>query len=178
MLYSLLLTVVAVSVSVTSVHAWTLPKTTTTFTSTSTSTSTQLGAAAVSRQDMLKTVIGGAFASVIVSSPMPVFAEATEAGVQYEVIKSGDGPKPDVGELAAIRFRAYAGDIKIDDIFDSPEPYYTRLGSGGLIKGVETTLPLMRLGDRWKLTIPVSCMGVWVGLTWMLTRIEATGAEG
>lgn len=23
------------------------------------------------------------------------------------------------------------------------------------MKGVETTLPLMRLGDRWKLTIPV-----------------------
>jgi peptidylprolyl isomerase len=71
-------------------------------------------------------------------------------------VKSGDGPKPEVGELAAIRFAAYSGEIKIDDIFDTPEPYYTRLGSGGLLKGVETTLPLMRLGDRWKLSIPVS----------------------
>ena len=111
---------------------------------------------------MLKTVIGGAFvgaAGVITASsqPMPVLAaETTAAGVSYEVVKSGDGPKPEIGELAAIRFRAFAGSNKIDDIFDTPEPYYTRIGSGALIKGVESTLPLMRVGDYWKLTIPVS----------------------
>ena len=79
------------------------------------------------------------------------------SGVVYEVVKTGKGGvKPEVGELIAIRFAAFVGDRKIDDIFDTPEPYYTRLGSGGLLKGVETTLPLMKLGDRWKLTIPVS----------------------
>ena len=61
-----------------------------------------------------------------------------------------------MGELVAIRFAAYNGDLKIDDIFDTPEPYYTRLGSGGLLKGVESVLPMMKLGDRWVLTIPVS----------------------
>ena len=69
--------------------------------------------------------------------------------------KKGDGPKPEVGELVAIRFAASYGDQKIDDIFDTPEPYYTRIGSGALLKGVEETLPLMRVGDRWLLTIPV-----------------------
>ena len=58
--------------------------------------------------------------------------------------------------MAAIRVSAYAGDNKIDDIFETPEPYYTRIGSGGLIKGVEEVLPKMRVGDRWVLTIPVS----------------------
>jgi FKBP-type peptidyl-prolyl cis-trans isomerase len=86
-------------------------------------------------------------------------------GVSYIVIKSGskqadDALKPVIGELVAIRFAAYANDVKIDDIFDNPEPYYTRLGSGGLIAGVEQTLPLMQLGDRWKLTIPVRVGGV------------------
>lgn len=76
-------------------------------------------------------------------------------GVTYTVSKRGDGPKPDLGELVAIRFAAYAGDLKIDDIFGSPEPYYTRIGSGPLIKGVEDALPYMRVGDRWVLTIPV-----------------------
>jgi len=61
-----------------------------------------------------------------------------------------------LGELATIRFSAYAGVVKIDDIFDTPEPYFTRVGSGGLIKGVEEVLPMMRVGDRWVLTIPVS----------------------
>lgn len=88
---------------------------------------------------------------------LPAFAdETTASGVSIKVIKSGTGPSPTVGELATIRFSAYAGEVKIDDIFDTPEPYFTRVGSGGLIKGVEEVLPKMRVGDRWVLTIPVS----------------------
>ncbi len=107
---------------------------------------------AMSRQDALKTIGGASMAFLLAS---PATAETLPSGVAYEVIKSGDGPKPEPGELIAIRFAAYCGGNKIDDIFDTPEPYYTRLGSGGLLKGVESTLPLMRLGDRWKLEIPV-----------------------
>jgi len=75
-------------------------------------------------------------------------------GVSYDIEKKGKGPKPERGELAAIRFSAFAGKNKIDDIFETQEPYYTRIGSGAMLKGVEDTLPLMRVGDRWKLTIP------------------------
>ena len=74
------------------------------------------------------------------------------------MIKEGKGPVPDVGELAAIRFKATAGENTMDDIFDTQEPYYTRVGSGGLIKGVEEVLPKMRVGDRWVLTVPVSLL--------------------
>jgi peptidylprolyl isomerase len=82
--------------------------------------------------------------------------ETLPNGVTYSIKKSGTGPKANVGELMAIRFAAYNGDIKIDDIFETPEPYYTRMGSGGLLKGVESVLPLMKVGDRWVLSIPVS----------------------
>lgn len=86
---------------------------------------------------------------------LPAYADETlPSGVVIKVTKSGKGPKPDIGEMAAIRFSAYAGDNKIDDVFDTPEPYYTRVGSGGLIKGVEEVLPKMRMGDRWVLTVP------------------------
>lgn len=108
----------------------------------------------VSRQAIWQSAAAGAFAVVAASSP--VQAETLPNGVTYEVKKKGDGPQPEIGELAAIRFAAYNGETKIDDIFDTPEPYYTRIGSGGLLKGVEQTLPLMKLGDRWVLTIPVS----------------------
>jgi len=94
--------------------------------------------------------------SAVVGLPGMAAAETLPSGVSYTVKKSGDGPKPEVGELAAIRFAAYNGANKIDDIFDMPEPYYTRIGSGALLKGVESTLPLMRVGDRWELSIPVS----------------------
>jgi len=94
---------------------------------------------------------------------LPAFADETlPSGVAIKVTKSGKGPAPDVGEMAAIRFSAYAGDNKIDDVFDTPEPYYTRIGSGGLIKGVEEVLPKMRVGDRWVLTVPVSFVLVLV----------------
>lgn len=61
-----------------------------------------------------------------------------------------------MGELAGIRFKAVVKENgnKIDDIFETPEPYYTRVGSGGLIKGVEEVLPMMRVGDRWIITVP------------------------
>lgn len=85
----------------------------------------------------------------------PAFAEELPNGVSYTVKQKGSGPKPEKGELVAIRFAAFAGANKIDDLFDNPEPYYTRVGSGGLLKGVEEAIPLMRVGDRWELTIPV-----------------------
>lgn len=128
-----------------------------------------------SRRSFLSTavVVGAAFASSALQQPAfaadvvdgPPAVKKSDPpgtvvnlpnGVSYTVIKAGTGPVPSIGELAAIRFAAYCGDIKLDDVFDTPEPYYTRVGSGGLVKGVEGVLPLMQVGDRWKLTIPVS----------------------
>mmetsp|Transcript_10498 Transcript_10498/g.14743 ORF Transcript_10498/g.14743 Transcript_10498/m.14743 type:complete len:194 (+) Transcript_10498:109-690(+) len=114
----------------------------------------------VSRKDFLQTAfIGGAAAVATTFGGLPAYAGETvktASGVTYTIDKSGDGPKPEIGELAAIRFRASVTDngMKIDDIFDTSEPYYTRIGSGGLIKGVEQVLPLMRVGDRWTLNVP------------------------
>mmetsp|Transcript_20102 Transcript_20102/g.43745 ORF Transcript_20102/g.43745 Transcript_20102/m.43745 type:complete len:215 (-) Transcript_20102:884-1528(-) len=132
-------------------RAWSAPK--------------QANTGAVSRKSMLQTLVvqgvgAVSAAALLQTNTQPAFAVATgdklPSGVVVEVVKDGKGIKPEVGELIAIRFAAYVGERKIDDIFDTSEPYYTRLGSGGLLKGVESTLPLMKLGDRWKLTIPVS----------------------
>jgi len=133
-------------------------------TQTQTQTSSSLEAI-VNRKDFMNTFVVGvsaAAAAAALTLPSQALAASVgdtvtlESGVTYNIIKSGDGPKPTTGELAAIRFKAFAGSNKIDDIFDTPEPYYTRVGSGGMIKGVESTLPLMRVGDRWELTIPGS----------------------
>ena len=85
--------------------------------------------------------IQGAAAAAFVSLVSPSTANAGDivslpSGTSYEIIKTGTGPKPNLGELAAIRFSAYVKQTgnKIDDIFDTPEPYYTRVGSGGLLK--------------------------------------------
>lgn len=138
---------------VSATSAWTSSPTTTTRSTTS------LAATITSRHAFLQTLTSAVVATTLLSTTTPLSAGADETlpnGVAIVVKKSGSGPKPDVGELVAIRFAAYNGDLKIDDIFDTPEPYYTRLGSGGLLKGVESVLPMMKLGDRWVLTIPVS----------------------
>ena len=88
---------------------------------------------AVSRQEFFSTLVAAGLAS----AAMPAFAaeeKTLDNGVKVVINKSGDGPKPDIGELAAIRFRAFFGSTKIDDIFDTPEPYYTRIGNGGMLK--------------------------------------------
>jgi FKBP-type peptidyl-prolyl cis-trans isomerase len=145
--------------------AVTVPGTNAWMTTSQTRSTTSLQAA-ISRQDFFKqaaatAVVSATFAGIW----QPASALAKEAvslpnGVTYTITKKGDGPQPSIGELAAIRFAAYFGDVKIDDIFDTPEPYYTRVGSGALVKGVEDVLPLMVLGDRWVLTIPVSTVQI------------------
>eukprot|EP00540_Astrosyne_radiata_P015753 CAMPEP_0116845640 /NCGR_PEP_ID=MMETSP0418-20121206/13384_1 /TAXON_ID=1158023 /ORGANISM="Astrosyne radiata, Strain 13vi08-1A" /LENGTH=194 /DNA_ID=CAMNT_0004476783 /DNA_START=83 /DNA_END=667 /DNA_ORIENTATION=+ len=109
--------------------------------------------AAVSRKEFLSAAVAAMGAVAL----QPAFADdvvTLENGIKYTVLKAGTGPKPVIGDLVGIRFRAFYKDTKIDDIFDTAEPYYTRVGAGGLIKGVEETLPLMRLGDDWSLAIP------------------------
>jgi FKBP-type peptidyl-prolyl cis-trans isomerase len=121
----------------------------------------------LSRSNFIQLASAGSLLSFV----QPSAAVELPNGVSYTVIKEGKGPAPARGELAAIRFAAYAGDIKIDDIFDSPEPYYTRIGGGGLIKGVEETLPLMHLGDRWKMTIPVRVAAYLLAFLFVVERI-------
>jgi FKBP-type peptidyl-prolyl cis-trans isomerase len=108
-------------------------------TSSSTS-STQLNAVAQTRSQFFNT-LSVAAATAATTTLAPFVANAEEvvtlpSGTTYEVLKAGEGPSPTVGELAAIRFKAEVKQSgqKIDDIFDSPEPYYTRVGSGGLLK--------------------------------------------
>lgn len=106
-------------------------------------------------------VIGGIAACLVsIAGTLPAAFAADDVlpnGVSYKVGKTGNGPQPDKGELAAIRFKATTEDGKvIDDIFETPEPYYTRVGVGGMLPGVEGALPYMKVGDRWTLSIPVS----------------------
>ena len=134
--------------------------------SSSTATSTVLEAklglkSNISRTQFLKTSFLSTATAVLATSTALIPSAYAEdgtitlpSGVSYTVVTAGDGPKPEIGELAAIRFKANFGDTVIDDIFDTPEPYYTRVGSGGLLKGIEEVIPKMRLGDRWVVTIP------------------------
>jgi len=89
--------------------------------------------------------------------PAPPSVTTLPSGLTYSVIKKGSGgEKPIKGDLVAIRFKASiqgTGAI-IDNIMDSPEPYYYRAGSGVVVPAVEEAVLMMRTGDVWQMVVP------------------------
>lgn len=77
----------------------------------------------------------------------------TSSGLQYEVIKSGDGPSPSL--TSKVRTH-YHGTLITGEVFDSSvdrgEPISFPVN--GVIKGWTEALQLMKVGDKWKLFIP------------------------
>lgn len=91
---------------------------------------------------------------------LPLMARAEEytttaSGLQYKLSKGkGIGENPKAGDLIAIRFKgSYDGRV-FDDIMETPEPLYYRVGAGTLIPGIDEALPLMKLGETFTLLIP------------------------
>ena len=79
----------------------------------------------------------------------------TESGLQYEVIESGDaqGAQPTATDVVTVH---YEGKLVDGTVFDSSiargEPIDFPVGQ--VIPGWVEALQLMRVGDKWKLTIP------------------------
>jgi len=77
----------------------------------------------------------------------------TESGLQYEVINSGKGAKPNPSDQVTVH---YHGTLLDGTVFDSSvdrgEP--ATFGVTQVIKGWTEALQLMSIGDKWKLTIP------------------------
>ncbi|MEY4764453.1 MAG: hypothetical protein RI907_1126 [Pseudomonadota bacterium] len=76
-------------------------------------------------------------------------------GLQYEVLKSGQGPSPKLNDTVQVQ---YHGTLINGDVFDSSvlrnKP--TTFAVDQVIAGWTEALQLMKVGDRWKLFIPPS----------------------
>ena len=81
--------------------------------------------------------------------------KTTESGLQYSVIKMGDGPKPTATDKVKTH---YHGTLTNGTVFDSSvdrgEP--VEFPVNGVIKGWTEALQLMPVGSKWKLYIPYS----------------------
>lgn len=77
----------------------------------------------------------------------------TASGLQYEVLKAGNGPKPKAEDKVKVH---YHGTTINGTVFDSSvqrgEP--VEFGVGQVIKGWTEALQLMSVGSKFKLTIP------------------------
>ncbi|MAT54926.1 MAG: peptidylprolyl isomerase [Saprospirales bacterium] len=79
--------------------------------------------------------------------------KVTESGLQYEVLKQGDGPIPTASDKVKVH---YHGTLIDGTVFDSSvergEPIVFPVT--GVIKGWVEALQMMPVGSKWKLYIP------------------------
>ncbi|MCG6957243.1 MAG: FKBP-type peptidyl-prolyl cis-trans isomerase [Gemmatimonadetes bacterium] len=77
----------------------------------------------------------------------------TESGLQYEVLKQGDGPKPADGDSVSVN---YTGTLIDGTVFDSSEKHGgpATFTVGGMIPGFDEALKLMPVGSKYRFVIP------------------------
>lgn len=76
----------------------------------------------------------------------------TADGLQYEVIKAGNGPKPTATDQVKVN---YKGTLINGTVFDSNEGKApVTFGVGQVIKGWTEALLLMPVGSKWKIYVP------------------------
>ena len=77
----------------------------------------------------------------------------TASGLQYEVIKTGTGPKPSAENTVKVHYHGTTIDGSVfDSSVDRGEP--VTFGLGQVIKGWTEALQLMPVGSKWKIYIP------------------------
>jgi FKBP-type peptidyl-prolyl cis-trans isomerase FklB len=77
----------------------------------------------------------------------------TESGLQYEILSSGDGTKPNATDQVTVHYHGMLTDGTVfDSSVDRGEP--ATFPVNGVIPGWVEALQLMSVGDKWKLTIP------------------------
>jgi FKBP-type peptidyl-prolyl cis-trans isomerase FklB len=85
--------------------------------------------------------------------------KTTKTGLQYEIIRSGNGPTPTKADTVTTH---YKGQLINGEIFDgsyrgkAPTPTDEPISFpvGGVIAGWTEALQLMKVGDKWRLFIP------------------------
>jgi FKBP-type peptidyl-prolyl cis-trans isomerase FklB len=74
-------------------------------------------------------------------------------GIQYEVIKEGNGPKPLVTDKIKAHYKgSLLNGKEFDSSFKRNQPFSAPLRS--LIKGWQIGIPLMNQGSHWRFWIP------------------------
>ncbi len=79
--------------------------------------------------------------------------KTTASGLQYEVIKEGDGPQPNADDQVVVH---YTGKLIDGTVFDSSEDrgVPANFGVTQVIPGWVEALQLMKAGSTWRLFIP------------------------
>lgn len=79
----------------------------------------------------------------------------TDSGLQYQIIKRGDGPQAQTGQIVEVH---YSGKLDDGTVFDSSrergQTFSFALGRGDVIPGWDEGIALLHIGDQAQLIIP------------------------
>jgi FKBP-type peptidyl-prolyl cis-trans isomerase FklB len=78
--------------------------------------------------------------------------QTTPSGLQYKIIKSGNGPTPSANDTVKVHYRGQLVDGTVFDETYGGEP--APLPVNRVIAGWSEALQLMKVGDKWQLAIP------------------------
>jgi len=77
----------------------------------------------------------------------------TDSGLQYKVLKSGNGPKPTASDRVRVHYKGmFVDGEQFDSSYDRNEPIVFAVT--GVIPGWTEALQLMSIGDKYELAIP------------------------
>lgn len=78
-----------------------------------------------------------------------------ESGLQYEIIKAGNGETAKKGDLVRVHYTGWLMDgKKFDSSKDRDKPFDFKLGAGMVIKGWDQGVEGMKIGETRVLIIP------------------------
>lgn len=81
--------------------------------------------------------------------------KTTESGLQYEIIKEGDGATPSADDKVIAHYEGTLIDgTKFDSSYERGEP--ATFPVNGVIKGWQEALQMMKEGGKWRVVIPGS----------------------
>ena len=91
--------------------------------------------------------------SYLVASSQKEGVVSLQSGLQYKVVRPGDGPSPLKTDKVKVHYRGTLTDGTVfDSSYDRGQPISFNVS--GVIKGWTEALLLMQVGAKWELTIP------------------------
>ena len=92
---------------------------------------------------------GGTNEQFLASNAKDSDVKTTPSGLQYIVLKPGEGPSPTMTDTALVK---YEGRLRDGSVFDANEQ--TPMPVGGVVPGFSEALQLMKKGGEYRIWIP------------------------